>query len=221
MLEKGKRYLQIAFNDNVRDVNRILPQIPFNERIIIEAGTPFIKREGQEGIYYIVSRWPGIVVADIKTMDGALEEVQEVASAGAKGATVLGAASKETIELFIKTCKQYGLISMIDMLNVVDPLKVLMQLRQPPDVVILHLGRDEETVRGKVIQYRHIRRIKSKFDVLISAAGGVDLREAQSAVFNGADIVVVNVVEPDDPWKGIKSTEEVRKIAVEFLKAVE
>jgi len=221
MLEKGKRYLQIAFNDNIADVNRVLPQIPFNERIIIEAGTPFIKREGQEGISHIVRMWPGVVVADIKTMDGALEEVQEVAGAGARGATVLGAASKETISLFIKTCKEYDLISMIDMLNVVDPLRVLMQLRQPPDVVILHMGRDQETVRGNMIEYRHIRRIKSKFDVLISAAGGVDLREAESAVFNGADIVVVNVVEPTDPWKGIKSTDEVRRIATEFLKAVQ
>lgn len=220
MLERGKRYLQIAFNDDVRDVSRVLPQIPYDERILIEAGTPFIKREGEGGISYIASRWPGIVIADIKTMDGALEEVQEAANAGAKGATVLGAATKETIDLFIQTCKQYNLISVIDMINVDDPLKVLLRLKERPDVVELHMGRDEETTKGNMIEYRHIRRVKSKYDVIISAAGGVDLREAQTAIFNGADIVVVNIVQPDDPWRGIKSTDEVRNIAIEFLKAV-
>jgi len=220
MLDRRKRYLQIAFNDDVRDVNRILPQIPFDERILIEAGTPFIKREGQRGIQYIASMWSGPIIADIKTMDGALEEVQEVAAAGAGGATVLGAATKETIDLFIKICKQYNLISVIDMINVDDPLRVLLRLKERPDIVELHMGRDEETTRGNMIEYRHIRRVKSKYDVMLSAAGGVDLREAQSAVFNGADIVVVNIVQPDDPWRGIKSTDEVRNIAIEFLKAV-
>jgi 3-keto-L-gulonate-6-phosphate decarboxylase len=106
------------------------------------------------------------------------------------------------------------------MINVVDPLRVLLRLKDRPDVVELHMGRDEETVKGNMIEYRHIRRVKSKYDVIISAAGGVDLKAAQSAVFNGAQIVVVNIVEPDDPWKGIKSTDEIRKIATEFLKAV-
>jgi len=50
--------------------------------------------------------------------------------------------------------------------------------------------------------------------------GALTLNAAQSAVFNGAQIVVVNIVEPDDPWRGIKSTDEIRNIAVEFLKAV-
>jgi len=221
MLDRRKRYLQIAFNDNIRDVNRVLPQIPFDERILIEAGTPFIKREGQRGIQHIASMWGGPIIADIKTMDGAIEEVQEAAAAGAGGATVLGAATKETIDLFIKTCKQYDLISVIDMINVDDPLRTLLRLKERPDVVELHMGRDEETTKGNMIEYRHIRRIKSKYDVIISAAGGVDFNAAQSAVFNGAQIVVVNIVEPSDPWKGIKSTDEIRNIAVEFLKAVE
>ena len=52
-------------------------------------------------------------------------------------------------------------------------------LKQPPDVMVLHRGRDEENVRGKVIQYRHVNRIRSKYDVSISAAGGVDLKEAR------------------------------------------
>jgi len=220
MLDRKKRYLQIAFNDDINTVNRLLPKIPESDRILIEAGTPFIKREGRKGIQHITRMWDGIVVADIKTMDGALEEVQEAYDAGAGAATVLGAAPKETIDLFIKTCEDYGLISMIDMINIGEDLKVLMKLKKPPDVVVLHRGRDEEVNRWKVIPYKQINKVRSKYDVMISAAGGVDLNEARSAVFNGANIVVVNIVTPEDPWVGIKTTEEISKLAVKFLETI-
>jgi 3-keto-L-gulonate-6-phosphate decarboxylase len=110
---------------------------------------------------------------------------------------------------------------MIDMLGVKDPLRVLLHLKKPPAVVILHRGRDEESSRGKVIEYRHVTRIKSKYDVLISAAGGVDLKEARSAIFNGASIVVVNIVRPEDPWAGISTDENVPQLARQFLTTIE
>jgi bifunctional enzyme Fae/Hps len=221
MLEKKIRYLQIAFNSDLLAVNRILPIIPKSDRILIEAGTPFIKREGFDGINRIKQIWGGVVVADIKTMDGALEEVDLAYNAGASAATVLGSASVETINFFLKRCKELNMVSMIDMINVEEPLKVLMKLRQSPDVVILHKGRDEETTRGKVIKYKHINKIRSKFNVLISAAGGVDLKEASSAIFNGANIVVVNIVSTKDPWTGIQSDEDVAKVAEKFLRTIE
>jgi 3-keto-L-gulonate-6-phosphate decarboxylase len=87
--------------------------------------------------------------------------------------------------------------------------------------MVLHRGRDEEATRGKVIQYKHVNRIRSKFDVLISAAGGVDLREARSAIFNGANIVVVNLVHPSDPWEGISTESEVAAMAEAFLTTIE
>jgi 3-keto-L-gulonate-6-phosphate decarboxylase len=111
--------------------------------------------------------------------------------------------------------------SMIDMLSVADPLKVVMGLKTPPDVVVLHRGRDEEGTRGKVIQYRHVNRLRSKFDVLISAAGGVDLREARSAIFNGANIVVANLVRPGDLWTGIPTDIDVGAMAQQFLTTIE
>ncbi len=221
MLEPKTRYLQIAFNDDIYTVNRILPTLPKNDRILIEAGTPFIKREGAYGIRRISHLWSGKVVADLKTMDGALEEVELAHDAGASAATVLGAAPIETVDLFIKKCKELELDSMIDMINVEEPLKVLLKLKQKPDVVVLHKGRDEETTRGKVIRYKHINKIKSKYDVLISAAGGVDLKEARSAIFNGANIVVVNIVSKEDPWTGIRSDEDVAEMAKQFLKTIE
>ncbi|HLE07076.1 MAG TPA: orotidine 5'-phosphate decarboxylase / HUMPS family protein [archaeon] len=221
MLDTKTRYLQIAFNDDLSSVYRILPLIEKSDRILIEAGTPFIKREGFRGISQIKSLWGGNVVADLKTMDGAAEEVELAQKAGATAATVLGSASVETLNLFIEKCEELGLDSMVDMIGVEEPLKVLLKLKKSPIVVILHKGRDEETTRGKVIKYKHINKIRSKYDVLISAAGGVDLREARSAIFNGANIIVVNIVSKSDPWTGIHDDENVADIAKKFLETIE
>ena len=43
---------------------------------MIEAGTPFIKREGMAGVRAIANMAPGITVADMKVADGAEDEVQ-------------------------------------------------------------------------------------------------------------------------------------------------
>ena len=221
MLQHDVRYLQLAFNDSLLSALNILPKIGFSERILIEAGTPFIKREGMAGIRGLRQRWRGGIVADLKTSDGGRSEVHMAKDAGATAATVMGSAPLETLNYFVAECEQLGLDAMIDMLGVADPLRVLTHLRIPPRVVILHRGRDEETTRGKVIQYRHVKRVKSKYNVLISAAGGVDLREARSAIFNGASIVVVNIVAPDVLWNGIRADGDVAAIAQQFLRTIE
>jgi 3-keto-L-gulonate-6-phosphate decarboxylase len=221
MLELNTRYLQLAFNDSLADAKRILPQITRSNRILIEAGTPFTKREGMQGIREICRLWRGGVVADLKITDGALDEVQMARWAGATAVTAMGSSPIETLDLFIEHCSRLGLDSMIDMLGVPDPLRVLRGLKAPPRVAVLHRGRDEETTRGKVIQYRHVKRVKSKYDVIISAAGGVDLREARSAIFNGATIVVVNIVRPSTPWQGISIDEDVGQMARKFLQTIE
>lgn len=221
MLERKTRYLQIAFNQDSHTVARVLPRIPRDERILIEAGTPYIKREGAGAIRFIRRLWPGYVVADIKTMDGAAEEVEMAAYAGANAATVLGAAPPETINLFIARCTELGIDSFIDMIGIDDPIKVLRDVRKRPTAVILHKGRDEESTRSKVIKYIHIKRILSKYEVRISAAGGIDLRQAQSASFNGANIVTVNLVSSDDPFEGIDTGGEIEKLAKEFLASID
>lgn len=221
MLDNKSRYLQIAFNYDIRMVMRLLPRIPHSGRILIEAGTPYIKREGMAGIRYIRRLWRGLIVADIKVTDGALDEVQMVRAAGANAVTVLGNAPRETINILLEACSNYGLISMIDMIGVEDPLNVIRRLRKPPDVIVLHLGRDEESTRGKLIQYRHVNRVRSKFPVLISAAGGVDVKQARSAIFNGANIVVANIVQSGGIWRGISAAADIGEMAQQFLDTIE
>jgi bifunctional enzyme Fae/Hps len=221
ILDSKIRYLQIAFNHDLALAMQVLPRIDYSERIFIEAGTPFIKREGMQGISALRRMWRGHIVADMKVVDGALDEVQMVKRAGADAVTALGNSPTETLDFFINACRQLNLISMIDLLGVKDPLSVVRRLHIPPDVMILHRGRDEENTRGKVIEYRHINRIRSKYDVSISAAGGVGLKEARSAIFNGANIVVVNLVRPGDGWRGISTDQDIGAMAREFLTTIE
>ena len=68
-VERNKRYVQFAFNGSVNQVRRVLPQIPYDPRIIIEAGTPYIKQYGMDGVRLIRKFWRGLVVADLKITD--------------------------------------------------------------------------------------------------------------------------------------------------------
>ena len=219
-LDNNRRYLQIAFNHDLGMLIQKLPDIPDSNRILIEAGTPLIKREGMHAIRVIRSRWSGHIVADLKVSDGAVGEVDMARSAGATAVTVLGNARAETLNLFIERCAALRLFSMIDLLGVDDPLDVLRPLKKAPNIIVIHRGRDEENTNGKMIRYRQINRIRSKYDCLISAAGGVDLREARSAIFNGANIVVANIVHPHDGWTGIQTTEDLNQIARQFLETI-
>ncbi len=219
-LDNNVRYLQIAFNYDLGMVAKILPKIPPSDRILIEAGTPFIKRTGVNGIQWIKRIWNGHLVADLKVTDGAVDEVDMAHQAGATAATVLGTAPIETISLFINRCEELGILSMIDLLGVDDPLTILRPLRKAPDIAVIHRGRDEEGTRGKLIRYRQVNRIRSKFSSLISVAGGVDLREARSAIFNGANIVVANIVRPEDGWAGINANGNIAEICRQFLETI-
>ncbi len=40
MLDKNKKYLQIALNSTLEEVRAVINQIPLDERIIIETGLP-------------------------------------------------------------------------------------------------------------------------------------------------------------------------------------
>ncbi|OIP97444.1 hypothetical protein AUK40_03250 [Candidatus Wirthbacteria bacterium CG2_30_54_11] len=200
---KSNTFLQLAFNHTFLEFAAAIPHIPRHEQILIEAGTPFIKREGIGVISRMKQWWHGRIVADLKVVDGAAAEVRMAAQAGASYVTASGSASVETLRLFIEECKRANVLSAIDMLNVTNPMKTLWQVNLIPDAVYIHRGRDEENAYGKLIQYKHIAKLKGKWDNLVGAAGGIDRKELQSAIFNGADIVVVNIVKPGDPWKGM------------------
>lgn len=259
MLEKRKRYLQIALNGTIEDARLIAASLPRSNNILIEAGTPLIKEFGAQAISAIRELAPNAyIVADIKCADLADREVglvcdiqrvsvpilpspkisflellkmtadqistmQEASQANlsvpavtgsANAATVLGVAPVETINLFIEECKKRRIDSMVDMMNVANPLAILKKLDCPPNAVILHRGVDEtEFSREKQIPYYQIKQIKGNYDILVAVAGGDTIREIQRAFFNDADIVVV--------WKNFyQATEDTARLAQDFLKEI-
>ncbi len=154
------------------------------------------------------------VVADLKCMDRGFREVIIAKESGASAATALGNAPVETLNSFIGACKENDLDSMIDMMNVEHPTAVLSKLKEPPNIVILHRGVDEEDFNPeKEIPYYEIQNIKSAYDIMIAVAGGDEIQEAQRAIFNDADIVVV--------WRAFyKSSDDTIKLAKDFLKEI-
>jgi bifunctional enzyme Fae/Hps len=52
-LNPRKCYLQVALNSTLDEARKIINLLPISDRIIIEAGTPFIKRYGADGIRQI------------------------------------------------------------------------------------------------------------------------------------------------------------------------
>jgi len=214
------RYIQIAFNHTIQDVMRILPQIPLDPRIIIEAGTPYIKKEGQNGIRLIRRYWRGLIVADLKVIDGAQEEVAMAYNAGANAVTAAGTAPKDTLDFFSDTCDKYNVLSMIDMLGQDNPLKKLLPLKNKPKGVVIHKGRDEEANPRSIIRYKDINKIRSKYDVLISVAGGLNKESVRKAYFNGASIAILNIVKPTDANEGLSDMSNFRIIIPSILKEV-
>lgn len=214
---KRDRFLQLAFNHTFEEFRKVVSFIPLQESIIIEAGTPLLKREGVGVISRMKSLWHGKICADIKIVDGAKQEVLMVKEAGGDLITAVGNASPETLRIFIETCRQVKITSVVDAINTPDPLKALWRANITPDLVLIHRGRDEEGSFGKVIQYKNIAKLKGKYDVMVGAAGGIDEREIQKAFFNGADLVVVNVVRPSDPWKGLVIDENFPNKLQQFL----
>lgn len=224
ILSRKKKYLQIALNSTLEEARSIVSQLPQNDRIIIEAGTPLIKQYGISVVKEIY-QWriesllteqliSPYIVADLKTMDRGETEVLMAKSAGASAAIVLGQAPIETINSFIETCERVKIDSMVDMMNIEYPNNILRRLKKIPDVVILHRGVDEEKFnKNKPIPYIQINKILSGYNVMISIAGGDSIREVQRAVFNGANIVVV--------WKEFfHSNVDTGSLAEEFLKEI-
>ena len=216
LLQKRKKYLQIALNSNILEAQEIARILPLSERILIEVGTPLIKTYGVDAIRQIrnIVTPDTYIVADNKCADLATREVEIMALAGAQAATCLGVAPIETIYSFIQACKDSNIDSMVDMMNVENAITVLKKLKTPPDVVILHRGVDEsELSKGKQIPYYQIKQIKGNYDILVSVAGGDTIQEIRSAVFNDADIVVV--------WKAFyQIDQETADLAADFLQEI-
>ncbi len=191
-------YLQIALDiPDLERTKRIIEELPRSDSIILEMGTPLIKKYGTEIIGKIREVEKGaFIIADLKTLDVGQVEVDIAFDETADAVVASGLAPIETLDKFVYEAHRLGIYAFIDTLNVPDPLKVLKSLRELPDVVILHRGIDTERKGRKKEghQWGDIRRIKREFKdrkLLVGVAGGIEPETAVQALGDGADIIIV------------------------------
>ena len=187
-------YLQISLDiPDLERTKKIIAQIPRSDRVILEVGTPLIKRYGTKVINQLreVAK-DKFFVADLKTLDVGKVEVDLAYEETADAVVAAGLAPPETLNAFIYEAKRLGIYAVVDMLNVENPVKKLKMLKEFPEVIVLHRGIDQET--GRTIGLELIQELRRAFKdkrFLIAVAGGIVPRTAREALEKGADIIIV------------------------------
>jgi len=205
-------YLQGALD--VTDIERakeILQQLPASDRIILEAGTPLVKKYGA-GIVHELRAFTkdSFIIADLKTLDVGQVEVDVAFEETADAVVASGLASKDTVDRFIYEAKRLGIYSVVDMMDVSNPLRALESYEQPPDVVVIHRGIDEE--KGGAPRWSLVGEIKKAFKerkLLVAVAGGTEPSNLKAALDAQADIIVVG--------RYITQSRDVNRAARDFL----
>jgi bifunctional enzyme Fae/Hps len=187
-------YLQISLDaPSLEGAKKVISQLPGSDRLIIEVGTPLIKRYGTRVIGDLrqVAK-DAFMVADLKTLDVGKVEADIAYEDTADAVVAAGLAPPETLDAFVHEAKRLGIYAVIDMLNVEDVLEKLKGLKNFPDIVILHRGIDQES--GRTCGLERIQMMRKAFPdkkFLIAVAGGIVPETAKEALEQGANILVV------------------------------
>ncbi len=207
-------YLQVALDLVDWDhVTQVLTALPENDHLIIEAGTPLIKKFGLNAIERMRGIRPdAFIIADLKTLDTGNLEARMAADATADAVVISGLAPLPTLEKAINEAKKTGIYSVIDMLNVDDPVKVIKHLAVKPDVVELHRAIDAEDTAYSWGDIPALKRAGGK-RMLVATAGGVRRHVVKDALAAGADILVVG--------RAITASRNIQHAAGGFLEEME
>jgi bifunctional enzyme Fae/Hps len=187
-------YLQIALDaPSLEGAKKVIEQLPGSDRIILEVGTPLIKRYGTRGINELrqIAK-DKFIIADLKTLDVGKVEVDIAYEDTADAVVAAGLAPAETLDATVSESRRLGIYAVIDMLNVEDVLGKLKSIKEFPDIVILHRGIDQETGRSSGLErIKIIRQAFPNKKFLIAVAGGIVPETAKEALDQGADILIV------------------------------
>ncbi len=205
-------YLQISLDaPELERTKKVISQVPGSDRIILEVGTPLIKRYGTKVINDLRPlAKDAFMVADLKTLDVGKVEVDIAYEETADAVVAAGLAPPETIDAFVHEAKRLGIYAVVDMLNVKEPIEKLKMQKEFPDVVVIHRGIDQET--GKTIGLDLIQQLRQTFQskrFLIAVAGGIVPETAKEALEKGADIIIVG--------RYVTQSKDVERAVREFL----
>ncbi|MCW3135413.1 MAG: bifunctional 5,6,7,8-tetrahydromethanopterin hydro-lyase/3-hexulose-6-phosphate synthase [Canidatus Methanoxibalbensis ujae] len=189
-------YLQIALDiPSWEKMERVVRELPKSDHLIIEVGTPLIKKYGVSFVERVKEIRPEtFVVADFKVLDTGNLEARIVADAGGDAVVISGLAAMRTIQKAIEEAHKTGIYAYIDMMNVPSPAELLRGLGMGgsfPDVVEMHRAIDVEVEQEHA--WGDISEIKNAASgkVLVAVAGGIREDTAPLALRAGAEILVV------------------------------
>ncbi|KZX14635.1 5,6,7,8-tetrahydromethanopterin hydro-lyase [Methanobrevibacter cuticularis] len=214
-------YLQVALDlDNLDTMEKIIAAIPDRERVLLEAGTPLIKKFGVGVVNKIRELRPdAFIIADLKTLDVGRVEVKMAADETADAIAISGLGTIESIEKAIHEAQKQGIYSILDMMNVSNFTDKLNQINEnlKPDIVLLHRNVDLETSKAEkgedtssMTEWGNIKEIKNLIgNGLVAVAGGITPAKVEEAIDSGADIIVVG--------RYIIGSRDVRRSAEDFL----
>ncbi len=207
-------YLQISLDaPELERSKKIIEQLPGSDRIILEVGTPLIKRYGTKIINELRQIAKDIFfVADLKTLDVGKVEVDLAYDETADAVVASGLAAAETLDSFIHEARRLGIYAVVDMLNVDDPIKKLQSIKEFPDVVVLHRGIDQETGRTLGLDLiQEMRRTFKDRKFLVAVAGGIVPETAKEALQKGANIIIVG--------RYVTQSKDIRRSVRDFLES--
>lgn len=213
-------YLQVALDlDNLEEMERIINSLPNRERILLEAGTPLVKKFGVGIVSKIRElRQDAFIIADLKTLDVGRIEVKMAADETADAVAISGLGTTESIEKAVHEAQKQGIYSILDMMNVEDFVQKLEALNYKPDIVLLHRNVDLETLKAErgeaqaeMTEWGNIQKIKKIMGDkgLVAVAGGITPSKVEEALNSSADIIVVG--------RYIIGSRDVRRAAEDFL----
>jgi bifunctional enzyme Fae/Hps len=207
-------YLQVALDlVDMGKVAKVLKELPDNDHLIIEAGTPLIKKFGLGVISELRKLRPNaFIIADMKILDTGNLEARMAADASADAVVVSGLAPASTMEKAIAEARKVGIYSVVDMLNVQNPAKVIEKLKNKPDIVELHRAIDTEDTAHAWGDIAAIKKAAGG-KLLVATAGGVRVNVVKDALKAGADILVVG--------RAITASKDIKHSADEFLDKLE
>lgn len=171
---------------------------------IFEVGTSLIKDYGMVSVRRIKEKFPNkIILADIKTMDEGEYEFHAAYKNGADIATVMGAASIETIKGCITVSKELGKLTMIDLMGVSkEKINALQQFNEC--IFCIHSPKDNK----KQDELDSIIELKKSFSLAKhwAIAGGIKLDNIKKYFELDTEIVIVGqeITKSKDP-KGTAS----------------
>ena len=207
-------YLQVALDlVDMGKVASVLKELPANDHLIIEAGTPLIKKFGLSVITEIRKLRPNsFIIADMKILDTGNLEARMAADAAADAVVISGLAPTSTLEKAIAEARKVGIYSVVDMLNVQNPVKVIEKLKVKPDIVELHRAIDTDDAAHAWGDIAAIKKAAGG-KLLVATAGGVRVNVVKDALKAGADILVVG--------RAITASKDIKRAADEFIEEMD